>query len=240
MHPESVRYMRECLDIHAADQPPGRVLDVGAWSPVGKFRQIWEGAGWDYVGLDMELRENVDVALEDPWLFPFEDASFDAVISGQMMEHNEFFWLSFMEMARVLKLGGLMIHIAPSRGRQHRAPQDCWRFYRDGMTAVARWSGCEIVEATTDWDPAHVAEYAAVNPRKAARLKKTLRTENTIWGDTVGVFRKVVETRHALGTSYMRQLADRAEGGTGAPKAKPKPKAKTAKKPVAAVRKKAG
>ena len=75
---------------------------------------------------------------------------------------------------------------------------------------------------------------------KAARLKKTLRTENTIWGDTVGVFRKVVETRHALGTSYMRQLADRAEGGTGAPKAKPKPKAKTAKKPVAAVRKKAG
>jgi len=214
MHPESVRYMRQCFNTHAADLPKGRVLDVGAWSPVAKYRHVWEEGGWTYVGLDFELRENVDVALEDPWLFPFEDQSFDAVISGQMMEHNEFFWLSFMEMARVLKMGGLMVHVAPSRGRQHRLPQDCWRFYRDGMTALARWCGCEILEATTDWDPAHVAEFEAHNPRKAQVLKRTSRAErDTTWGDTVGVFRKVVETHDSLGTAYMRQLADRAEHG---------------------------
>ncbi len=212
MHPESVRYMRQCFRKHAAELPKGTVLDVGAWSPVAKYRQIWEEGGWTYVGLDMELRENVDVKLEDPWLFPFPSESFDAIISGQMLEHNEFFWLTFVEMARVLKPGGLMIHVAPSRGRQHRTPKDCWRFYRDGMEALARWSGCELLEATTDWDPAHIAEYEAQNPRKAERLRKTMRTEGTVWGDTVGVFRKTEATSDSTAISYMRALLDRAEG----------------------------
>lgn len=211
MHTESRIYMRDAFRVHAAGRDPGLVLDVGAGPKPGMYRNLWEGGGWTYHGLDLAPGPNVDIVPDDPWIFPLEDASYDAVISGQMLEHNEFFWLTFLEMARVLRLGGLMIHIAPSRGIEHRDPQDCWRFYRDAMTALARWSGLDCIEATTDWSTAQF-DYAIRVPRYSKRAKEmrtTLRREDTDWGDTVGVFVKTTESKDALGMSYLRRLAAR-------------------------------
>jgi hypothetical protein len=75
-------------------------------------------------------------------------------------------------MIRVLKPGGLIFLIAPSRGPEHRYPQDCWRFYPDGYRALAKFGRCELLEVTTDWEPHEDAGSAP-------------------WGDTVGVFRGV-------------------------------------------------
>lgn len=211
MHEESKAHMRDAFEAHARARLPGRVLDVGAGRKVGFHRRLWEAAGWRYHGLDMVEGPNIDLTLDDPWLFPIGDASYDAVISGQMLEHNEFFWLTFLEMARVLRIGGLMIHIAPSRGLEHRDPQDCWRFYRDAMTAMAKWTGLDCIEATTDWAPEHFA-YIDRNRRHARRvpvLKETMRRENTDWGDTVGVFVKTSETGDTLGMDYIRRFAAR-------------------------------
>ena len=87
---------------------------------------------WEYSGLDVEKGPNVDIVVENPYDWEIPDSSYDVVISGQAFEHIEFFWLTFLEMARVLKPQGLIILIAPSRGPQHRYPVDCWRFYPDG------------------------------------------------------------------------------------------------------------
>jgi SAM-dependent methyltransferase len=209
MHEESRHYMHEAFLAHAAKRPPGLVLDVGAGARLGFHRTLWEGQGWRYHGLDLAEGPNVDVRLDDPWLFPLDDNAYDAVISGQMLEHNEFFWLTFLEMARVLKMGGLMIHIAPSRGIEHRDPQDCWRFYRDGMTALARWAGLDCIEATTDWAPEHFAfiDRFPRHKRRAKFLRKTMRRAGTDWGDTVGVFVKTRETSDAAGMGYIRRFA---------------------------------
>ncbi len=209
MHEEAKHYMRDAFERHAQSRPPGRVLDVGAGRKVGFHRRLWEAGGWTYHGLDFAEGPNVDTILDDPWIFPLDDDSYDAVISGQMLEHNEFFWLTFLEMARVLKRGGLMVHVAPSRGIEHRDPQDCWRFYRDGMEALAKWAGLDCVEATTDWAPEHFA-FIERFPRYTRRekvLRNTMRSENTDWGDTVGVFVKSRETRDALGMEYIRKFA---------------------------------
>ena len=48
--------------------------------------------------------DGVDIRLADPYRIPLPDASVDIVLSGQMLEHNEFFWLTFLEMSRVLKM----------------------------------------------------------------------------------------------------------------------------------------
>jgi SAM-dependent methyltransferase len=209
MHKESKQYMRRAVRRYAAERPAGRVLDVGASGQRPWFRNMWEEIGWEYHGLDLEPGPNIDVVLDDPWKFGLEAASYDAVISGQMLEHNEFFWLTFLEMARVLKMGGLMVHIAPSRGPEHRDPQDCWRFYRDGMLAMAKWAGLEVLETTTDWAPEHFDYYERF-PRFAKRvkaLKKTMLSEGTDWGDTVGIFEKRVETAECLGMDYIRHFA---------------------------------
>ena len=110
-------------------------------------------------------------------------------------------------MSRVLKIGGLMVHIVPSRGPEHRDPQDCWRFYRDGMIAMAKWAGLECVETTTDWAPEHLAHYRNGNRKKIPALRKTMRKRNTQWGDTVGIFRKTMETSQSQGLDYIRHFA---------------------------------
>lgn len=207
MHRESIFYMNRMFKKHAAPLPPGRVLDIGSIGKRAWYRGIWEDGGWTYVGCDLVEGPNVDVVLEDPFVFPLEDESFDAIISGNMLEHNEMFWLSFLEMSRVLKPGGLMIHITPSRGYEHRAPQDCWRFYRDGMEAAARWCGMEMIESTTDWETRHLDHWKTHNQTKFKRMAKTYHKLDTPWGDTVGVMRKVTPTAECKGMDYVRRFA---------------------------------
>ena len=149
---------------------PRRVLDIGSYDVNGSYKQVFDDPAWTYIGADLEPGPNVDVVLESPYRLPFASGSIDVLISGQAIEHMDFFWLSWLEMVRTVAPGGLVFLIAPSRGPEHRYPVDCWRFYPDGFDALARWAGVESVEITTDWEP-------DADPDSAA------------WGDTVGVFR---------------------------------------------------
>ena len=49
-------------------------------------------------------------------------------------------------------LPGIACLIAPSGGYEHRYPVDCWRFYPDGMRALARFARLECLEAYTQWE----------------------------------------------------------------------------------------
>jgi SAM-dependent methyltransferase len=78
--------------------------------------------------------------------------SADVVISGQAFEHIQYFWIAMLEIARVLRPGGLCCILAPSSGPEHRYPVDCWRFYPDGMVSLAQFAQMETLEAVTQWD----------------------------------------------------------------------------------------
>lgn len=147
-------------------------IDIGAYDVNGSYRTLFDSPKWRYTGVDLEQGPGVDVVLSSPYRFPFASRSVDVIVSGQAFEHVEYFWMSWLEMIRVLKPGGLIFLIAPSRGPEHRYPQDCWRFYPDGYRALAKFGRCELVEVTTDWEPHEDAGSAP-------------------WGDTVGVFRGV-------------------------------------------------
>lgn len=101
-----------------------------------------------YTGLDVKEGKNVTVVVKDPYYWEeLPDESFDIVISVSTFEHIEFFWLVFLEMARVLKTGGYMCVIAPKIHKVHRYPVDCWRFMPDGMAALAKWAGIKCINA---------------------------------------------------------------------------------------------
>ena len=93
----------------------------------------------DYVGIDIVKGENVDIVLDDPYKFPFEDKSVDVVISISVFEHTEFFWLTYLEILRVLKDDGLFFLNAPSNSKFHRHESDNWRFYPDSSLALQKW-----------------------------------------------------------------------------------------------------
>src|SRR5262249_45002047 len=145
------------------------VVDIGSQDVNGSYRPLFDKRGWRYRGIDMTAGRNVDIVMPDPYELPLPSGSVDLIISGQAFEHIEYFWISFLDMVRVLRPFGKIFLIAPSRGPEHRYPVDCWRFYPDGYRALARFAKVKLVQVSTDWRPHADAESAA-------------------WGDTVGVF----------------------------------------------------
>lgn len=118
------RVRRVELDGVRAWIPPGtRVLELGGGSGL-QARQI---AGWGcrVVSVDIDLSERrgrlvFPVRLYDGLHLPFPDASFDVVFSSNVLEHVERRIELLEEVARVLRPGGVAIHILPT---------PTWRFW---------------------------------------------------------------------------------------------------------------
>ena len=124
-----------------------KVLDFGSRDINGSYKKLFSSDRYDYVGIDIEDGENVSHVVDDSYNWGMiEDASFDIVISGQSLEHTEFFWLVFEEFKRVLKHQGLLCCIAPSAGPEHRHPFDCWRFLPDGFRALCKLVKFDVLE----------------------------------------------------------------------------------------------
>lgn len=189
MHPTSLAHMKRLAATHLSLASPGTVIDVGSLDINGSYREIFASRGWRYFGCDAAPGKNVDVLLSDPYALPFEDGSIDLVVSGQALEHIEYIWQTMAEIARILRPGGMVFLIAPSRGPEHRFPVDCWRFYPDGFRALARWARLDVVHVQTDWP----------DRRWWRRYWK-----GNLWGDTVGVFRKPEQTQNAEDGSVRR------------------------------------
>ena len=114
-----------------------RVLDLGCRS--GAFtRHFLDGN--EVVGLDVDRAalakaeslgiQPVQANVEEP--LPFEDASFDAVVAGELLEHLQFPDALVREISRVLRPGGVIVGSVPNayrlQGRlrfvRGRAPED--------------------------------------------------------------------------------------------------------------------
>jgi SAM-dependent methyltransferase len=105
-------------------EPGARVLDFGAGAGrhVGEFR----AAGYDAWGVDqIHVSHEAGSAeleflrrVEPPdYILPFADAEFDFVYSTSVMEHVLDPGRALAEIARVLRSGGLSIHVFPARWR---------------------------------------------------------------------------------------------------------------------------
>jgi 2-polyprenyl-3-methyl-5-hydroxy-6-metoxy-1,4-benzoquinol methylase len=150
MHQSSFHRMAEFAALvgQRFAQRPIRVLDIGSKGVNGTYRELFSGAAFEYVGLDIDPGPNVDVVPEDPYDWQeLDEERFDVIVSGQVLEHLEFPWLTMEQIAKKLKPNGLVCLIAPSRGPEHRFPVDCFRFYPDGMQALAKWAGLDVLEA---------------------------------------------------------------------------------------------
>lgn len=112
------------------------IVELGAGDFNGGLRgNVHPGAR--YIGTDISMGRGVDVVIGQK--LPFRDQSADLVLASSVFEHDRFFWMTFLEMARILKPAGLMYLNAPSNGGYHRYPVDNWRFYPDAGKSLEQW-----------------------------------------------------------------------------------------------------
>lgn len=178
MHKGSILRMEWFVQNYASKLNSGKslVLDVGSYDVNGSYKHLFDQSLFDYNGLDMEAGPNVDIVLSHPYDWSdLKDDSYDIVISGQAFEHIEFFWKTMEEMTRVLKKDGLLCLIVPNGFGEHRYPVDCYRFFTDGMVALARYVGIEPLHAHTDCAPSvdHVDWYSDICPDSMLVARKT-------------------------------------------------------------------
>jgi SAM-dependent methyltransferase len=176
VHQSSLDKMRAFVAEHLAARrgAPLAILDLGSMDVNGSYRSLFDDPLWRYQGVDLAPGRNVDIVLADPYRWrEIPAGSQDVIVSGQAFEHIEFFWVTLQQMTRALRPGGLICLIAPSRGYEHRYPVDCWRFYPDAFQALARYTGLELVSATTQWEPLGYTQ-----------------DDSDDWGDSVSVMRK--------------------------------------------------
>lgn len=114
------------------------VVEIGSQDVNGSLRTFWKNH--KYTGVDFVDGPGVDLVLTDAYKFPIESESVDLVLSSSVFEHSEMFWLTFLEIMRILKPHGLFYLNVPSNGHFHRWPVDCWRFYPDAGSALVTWA----------------------------------------------------------------------------------------------------
>lgn len=156
MHQSSMDKMRNFrLDyLGGREHEKLTIYDLGSQDVNGTYKEIFNELEWRYIGLDMEAGPNVDIVLRDPYRWKeVASNSGDLLVSGQAFEHIKYFWITMFEIKRILKPGGMCCIVAPSGGHEHRYPVDCWRFYPDGLQALADFSGFSVKKVFTQWEP---------------------------------------------------------------------------------------
>lgn len=167
MHPSSYKLMGEFVRKYLPAKTS--VLDVGGADVNGSYKKIILDNGSTYKTLDWE-KADFNVQGYD-WS---EVPVFDAVISGQTLEHDPFFWKTLKNISRITNQWVFII--VPSKGKYHKHPIDCYRFYKDADKAFAEIMGMELIESV--W-----------NTEKTI-YKKAPNLPEKYWGDLGMVFKK--------------------------------------------------
>lgn len=141
-------YITQFVENCARKVPAGAaVLDAGAGECVYKkyfqhcdYKSVDSGVGeanWNYNNLDF-------IAPLDQ--LPMKDASFDAVLCTEVLEHLEWPRESVREMFRVLKRGGSLFLTVPMAHDQHQVPYDFFRYTSYGLRSICMDAGFKEIE----------------------------------------------------------------------------------------------
>lgn len=146
------------------------VLEIGPDAMPSQFQKMARERTvlWETLEISEWLTRTTYVT-SDPYNFPLPDAKFDVVLSGQVIEHVPYVWRWMKELHRVCKPGGHVITINPVTWFYHEAPVDCWRIYPEGMIALCKEAGLEVL--LSEWESVELEKKARWIP-SALRHKK--------------------------------------------------------------------
>jgi SAM-dependent methyltransferase len=145
---------RLLLDLFLSGSPGPRVLDAGAGQ--GTMTAKLAGLGFEVTSVDVSgaavdrLRHSANGEVHQASIadLPFEDASFDSVVLGEVLEHVEDDRGALSEIARVLRPGGVLALSVPGNPNLY-GPSDEWaghvrRYTRAQLLRACREAGFEV------------------------------------------------------------------------------------------------
>ena len=143
-----------------------RVLEIGPDRNPSSFRSIipHDVAAWDTLDFSTRVDVPLTYRAEAEYSYPVPDASYDVVLSANVIEHVPKIWVWMRELARICKPGGVVITINPVTWHYHESPIDCWRIYPAGMKALSDDAGLEIV--LSEWGSMDLQWLERISPRK--------------------------------------------------------------------------
>lgn len=122
----------------------GMMLDVGCGTR--RYESIFRETVDSYIGLDWpEIKDRaLQDVIGDAMKIPFKNASFDVVLATELMEHLPAPHNFLVEVARVLREGGIFILSVPFMEPVHEAPRDYYRFTRFSLRLLLEEHGFSI------------------------------------------------------------------------------------------------
>jgi len=163
----------------------GKILDVGCGSK--PYESLFLKSS-SYTGVDIEVsghshtNSKIDFFYDGKTL-PFEDSSFDAVVSFEVFEHVFNLDEVLKEIRRVLKPGGKLLVTMPFAWDEHEVPYDFARYTSYGITHILKSNDFNVdkVEKTTTYFLAvsqmliaYLCQYVTPKGRYMGRLSQLL------------------------------------------------------------------
>lgn len=130
-----LRLMKHFVRTYLKPKESLKILEIGSRDCMRHenmlLKRYLTSKNWEYLGIDLVPGRNVDVVVDDPYQYPFEDNSFDIVLCSNVLEHVEDIYRLTKEIARITKK--YVFITIPNHVPEHDYPTDCWRVYPAGM-----------------------------------------------------------------------------------------------------------
>jgi len=166
-----------------AQSVKGKTLDAGCGQK--PYEHLFEVK--EYIGLEIDTPENrlnkkADY-FYDGITFPFEDNTFDSVISNQVFEHvfNPDIFLS--EIHRVLNTNGIFLLTVPFVWDEHEQPIDYARYSSFGLKYLLEQHGFEILDQRKS-----VADIRVIFQLIAGYIYKITITQSKVLNLLIAIF----------------------------------------------------
>ena len=144
-HGAALNYLSEI-----GDKPGFRILEVGSREVTGRSSARERFSNGEYVGFDYYAGNNVNVVGDAHKLSSYfsEGDKFDIIYSSACFEHFAMPWIVAVEMAKLLKIGGLVFVETHFAFSTHERP---WHFFHFSDAALkvlfSKALGFECIEA---------------------------------------------------------------------------------------------
>lgn len=172
MHNTSYKNAQKFYDKYCSQNIETKtILDIGSMNVNGSLKPIFEKG--NYTGLDQQMGPNVDI-IASSHNIPLQNNCIDIITCSSCFEHDDMFWVTFLELCRIVKPNGFIYINAPSNGPYHAYPVDNWRFYLDSWKALCKWG--------------------ILNKHDISLVESYIDTELSScnnWYDSVGIFQKI-------------------------------------------------
>ena len=119
----------------------GHVLSIGSGTDQdkqgGHYRDYFPQSQ-SYTTSEPVESPHCDLVVDVRRMPQFTDGTFGAIFCSGVLEHVDDVWAAVDECWRILKQDGLFLVGVPFNQPPHRAPQDFWRFTKDGVRFLLR------------------------------------------------------------------------------------------------------